>query len=226
MYEQGTRTAIESAHDEQKYFAQARVLRVSETYDHTISLRCAACNADDASTTARKATPARRERPNELHSLPRTTMQQLPQQTLHRTHHTSLTLRDRHRTTRGRAHNTQLLRGSTAYRSSVRSRAMLSARPGPVFIVLGVGSLFALVDIAQPFETIIRGAEDFDGLRDEMVSGDITVDAQPDLLKTRVGHSRSSDAPQTIRRLTVQRMATTSGFRSRPATSLRMEATR
>jgi hypothetical protein len=36
MYKQVVRTTIESAHDEQKYFAQARVLNISETYGHTI----------------------------------------------------------------------------------------------------------------------------------------------------------------------------------------------
>jgi hypothetical protein len=37
MYEQDTRTAIESAHDEQKYFAQARALDISDTHVPTIN---------------------------------------------------------------------------------------------------------------------------------------------------------------------------------------------
>lgn len=36
MYEQDTRTTIESAHVEQKYWAQARVLNIGDTYGHTI----------------------------------------------------------------------------------------------------------------------------------------------------------------------------------------------
>lgn len=53
---------------------------------------------------------------------------------------------------------------------------------GQVHIVFGATSLPAVIDLAQPQGTTVYGAEDFDGLGDELVTGDINGDGRPDLL--------------------------------------------
>ncbi len=53
---------------------------------------------------------------------------------------------------------------------------------GQVHIVFGAPALPVLIDLAQPFGTIVYGAEPFDGLGDELASGDINGDGRPDLL--------------------------------------------